>query len=154
MKDNELSGRERRALAVLDAYEYMLKTDGVALEARLRSIPNGWRDFQLLRTVARRLIQGIEGSLTDHDLRIVNRWRGGEIVVRERSAVEPHRSVSVDLDVMKRLVCFVIRNSCQYCLNNEAEIRGCEVRKVLHVVDPIMDPPPFGCGYARRLEGD
>lgn len=152
MRDNEMSGRERRALAVLDAYEYMLNLDGVSLESRLRSVPNGWRDFQLLRTVARRLIKSIESTCSEKDLRIVNRWRGGEIVVRERSAVEPSQSVTIDRKTLKALTGLIVENACSICINNEAEIRGCKVRKILNIVDPIMDPPAFGCGYADRLE--
>ena len=153
MRDNEMTGRERRALAVLDAYEYMLNLDGVALESRLRSVPNGWRDFQLLRTVARRLIKAVESTCSEQDLRIINRWRGGEIVVRERSAVEPSQSVTIDRKTLKALTGLIVENACSICINNEAEIRGCKVRKILNIVDPIMDPPAFGCGYARRLEG-
>ena len=151
--NNEMTGRERRALAVLDAYEYMLNLDGVSLESRLRSVPNGWRDFQLLRTVARRLIKAVESTCSEQDLRIVNRWRGGEIVVRERAAIEPNRSVTIDRETLKALTRQIIEESCSICVNNPAEVRRCRIWKLLNVVDPIMDPPAFGCGYARRLEG-
>ena len=85
----ELYGKERRAIEHLEAFRAIGIMHGDALRERLRLIPNGWRDYQLLRSLSRRLTDQLYKTLPRKDKERLDKvLHSSEIVIRPQGPAQ------------------------------------------------------------------
>ena len=81
-----VNGKEMCALEFLAAFDEQMKLDEKVLEERLRSIPNGWRNFRMIRTQHHLLMDALYDTMPD-----TKRWRldrtitTGQLIMRPRA---------------------------------------------------------------------
>lgn len=143
----EVYGRERRAIEHLAVFNIIGKIHGDALSERLHKIPHGWRDYQLLRSLAQKLADEISLTLPQKDWNRLDRLtQRGECVIRPQSVVS-REYVMVSVDDLDYVALRAIHEGCALCVKDGGEIRSCKLRRALMQVIPLGEKPKFGCGY-------
>ena len=148
IKREQLGGKERKALEHLLAF--LVYTDGnaEALRERLSWIPNGWRDWRLMVSLARKMTGKLYETLTDRQyLQMKRLEEHGECVIRMKSAASGDDFDFVDMRAMKAVLAASIDGNCSLCVKNEAEIKGCKLRKNLYQIAPPLEISRYGCTY-------
>ena len=81
------NGHELHIIEYLMALDAQLNGHQDALRERLKLVPNGWRQWRLITTATRSLLQAVYDTLPDKTLLYIDRLRAqGEVVVRFRPA--------------------------------------------------------------------
>lgn len=139
---------ENQALKCFCAMDTMMQRETIALENRVKSIKNGWRDYRMLQAVMRNLrekiydtippeqVQTIERNLSTMEFRIGAAQVGG---------VTDY--VYIALPDLVTLVKYAKQNECFACSKTFMEARKCELRKSLdHWTTHNMEEVD-GCAY-------
>ena len=88
------NGRELHIIEYLMALDAQLNGHQDALRERLKLVPNGWRQWRLITTATRNLLQAVYDTLPDKTLLYIDRLRAqGEVVVHFRPASRTHETV-------------------------------------------------------------
>ena len=153
----QLSGRERRAMEQLVAFLSYTAADAEALKERLKTIPNGWRDWRLMNTLSVKLYVALMKTLTDlqyHQFKKLEQH--GSCVIQLKTAAKGEDFDFVRMSALKKIIRVVIEDHCSLCVKTDAECRGCKLRKSLMEICPPYEVPKHGCAYreldARELE--
>ena len=89
------NGHELHIIEYLMALDAQLNGHQDALRERLKLVPNGWRQWRLITTATRSLLQAVYDTLPDKTLLYIDRLRAqGEVVVRFRPASRTHEPSS------------------------------------------------------------
>ena len=148
MERTTLSGHERAALEHLLAFLAMAGSHGQGLKARLRTIPYGWRDWMLMMTLARKLYEEMQLTLTDSQLRQMKLLEQfGECKITMKRATRQEHDEFVSVKAIKQLMNTCIGSECAICVRDEQQTRGCALRKAMYEIAPPLEIPRFGCGY-------
>lgn len=118
------------------------------MEPRLRTIPNGWRDYRMVMTRLGQLVEAIYQTMPDKAVKhMVNLLRHGEAIVRIKPIDSGHYLQPIDVRDLRVLVNLAVEAECFGCSKGRAEIKGCELRKVLMVATPPSDVNLGECPY-------
>ena len=143
---------ERNMIEYLAILNWLGSKYDAALERRLRTIRNGWRDWRCIRALLRRLVYALEYdtmSPQDRD-RLDKRLRGGEILIRPRSAVVVEYTLA-EVNQLNTVATYACKNECSICMLEGREIKKCRLRRALMQLTPPKEPEPdrFGCEFRR-----
>ena len=153
----QLSGRERRAMEQLVAFLSYTASDSGALKERLKTIPNGWRDWRLMNTLSVKLYVALMETLTVNQYAQFKKLeQHGTCVIQLRTAAKGEDFDFVRMSALKKIVRVAIDDHCSLCVKTDAECRGCKLRKSLMEICPPYEIPKYGCAYrdldTRELE--
>lgn len=127
----EASSREMHEIELVAALDARLAAGGQYLQPRLRSIPNGWRDYRMIASRVGRLIEALYQTLPNSQLRhMVTLAQYGEAVVRVKGpADKPMQAVLLsDLEV---LIDTLMGAHCSMCLKDGPDVKRCQLRKAM-----------------------
>lgn len=143
-----MNGEEMRAVEYLTAMNSKMNQAGDCMRDRLRSVPNGWRQWRLLAVTLDRLLLAIYDSMTTKNLRhLENICDHGEIIIRLRPAVRVPEHTLVSEDDLRTLVNAAMASECAICLKQGREIDRCSLRTAMLNICPPYEDPKTSCGY-------
>ena len=148
IKITELSGSERKALQHLLAFYNQTAQYSNGMKDRLKQFPNGWRDWRLMVSLAEKLLGQLYSTLTPrHYQQMKLLEQHGECAVIIKPATKAERVEFVHEQALDVVIKRCIDANCGMCVKNDAEVRGCKLRKALFDIKPPMDIPRYGCVY-------
>lgn len=151
-EQQQLSGHERRAMEQLVAFLSQCSTHGKALRERLSTVPGGWRDWRLMESLAAKLYCALGETLTDRQfIQFKKLEQFGTCQITLTSAARGNDYDFVSMSALKTIIRTCVESHCSMCVKNDADIRGCGLRKNLMDIVPAMDVPKYGCPY-RELD--
>ena len=107
------------------------------IERRLRTIPHGWRDWKLMRSIMRRVCDMLLDTMPDKEILRLNKMlQHGEIFVRFRPPIRDTQYQLVENETIRRLVNQLIADECAICFKEGAQIKRCGLRRDLHEIVP------------------
>lgn len=124
------------------------------IEERLRTIPNGWRDWRLMLSILRRMSDALIDTMPDKEITYLDRMlKHGEILVRFRPPIRDNEYQLVEDEALTRMVNEIMENECAICFKEGREIKHCQLRKDLEGFAPCTNPydPMVECGYKRVI---
>lgn len=102
------------------------------MEARLRALPNAWRDWRLLTSTSSRLIDKLLDTIPSKQLqRIAHIFEHGEVLIRERSFVRSPQLITMPLDDLAFITEAAIKAQCRHCLRSGKEVKRCKLYRAL-----------------------
>ena len=145
---SELSGSERKALQHLLAFYNQTATYSDGMKERLKRLPNGWRDWRLMVKLAEKLLRELYKTLTPrHYQQMKLLEQHGECAVIIKPATKAERVEFVHEKALDVVIKCCIDANCGVCVKNDAEVRGCKLRKALFDIKAPMEIPRYGCVY-------
>lgn len=147
--DNPANGREMAAIDWLGVLCAMMADHEQGIKSRLNGIKNGWRDYRLALTLVSKLLGKAVTGLPAHQQRHVrNVLKTHEVTLRPAQIVKtPNDMLLIDKAAFRTIINTAMAAECAICLKQEAEIRGCKLRKALETCIMLEEYPKFGCGY-------
>ena len=151
-----MNGEEMRVIEYLTAMNSKINQAGDCMRDRLRSVPNGWRQWRLMAVTLERLLPALYDTITKKNLRhLENICDHGEIIIRLRPAVRVPEHTLVSEDDLRTLVNAVMASECAICLKQGREIDRCSLRTAMLNICPPYEDPKTSCGYQMvALSGD
>lgn len=145
----ETSLNELRAIDYICGFDMQLIDSEPYIKERLKSIPDAWRQFRIMRAASEKLVTGLLDSL---DLKTMKHVCGlvehGEVLIRPRSFTKQPDFQFVDHEDLRVLINAAMRSTCAMCMNRGSEVKKCELRKSLMVIAPPEEIPKNGaCPY-------
>lgn len=125
---------ELHAIEYLAALDAQLIDEQKHLEKRLKSIPNGWRDFRCAAAIVQRVLDAVYETVPDKTLLHMQRLAAhGEVLVRVKPMVKP---INDDMQIitnddLKYLINTCMSSECAMCLKNAQEQKKCKLRKAM-----------------------
>lgn len=148
IKITELSGSERKALQHLLAFYNQTAQYSNGMKDRLKQFPNGWRDWRLMVSLAEKLLGQLYSTLTPrHYQQMKLLEQHGECAVIIKPATKAERVEFVHEQALDVVIKRCIDANCGMCVKNDAEVRGCKLRKALFDIKAPMEIPRYGCVY-------
>lgn len=144
-----VNGKEMRAIEFLAAFDAQMGLDERTLEARLRTIPNGWRNFRMIRTQHHLLMDALYDTMPD-----TKRWMlyrtitTGQLIMRPVPASKAHSEMIVQARDVQTVCAKAIDAECAMCVKTGAEIRHCKLREAMQRMATPYEIPKSGCEYA------
>lgn len=134
----EANAREVHALEFLAGLDCQLVASEEHLEARLKSIPDGWRKYRLARKTLEWVLDALYPTFPDKTLIHMQRLcKCGEVVIRPKPMVRMPDDVQiVPTRELKVLINKTISAECAMCLRHGKEVKRCELRKTLNLIAP------------------
>lgn len=124
------------------------------MEARLRAIPNAWRDWRLVTSATGRIVDKLLDTIPTKQLqRIVHIFEHGEVLIRERSFVRSPQLITMPLDDLTFITEAAIKAQCRHCLRTGKEVKRCKLYRALIGAAPPDKLPRYGCGYQEIAQG-
>ena len=153
MAIREMNSKELHRFELLACLDVQLMGGQEPLEARLRSIPNGWRDYKLALTLVGKLVQKLYDTMPDKAIQhMVQLMRHGEAVVRMKPIGGGQYFQPVDVKDLKILINTCIDSECLICGKEGTDIRKCPLRRALSVIAPPVDAEKGECAYRYVVE--
>lgn len=155
----KLSQREYMELMQIFAAFSALKKGEPWLKDRIRTIPNGWRDYkmimsrmdwlteELVHTIPTRKLLAMRQDMKNAQMRIY---------MQGAPASDTYRDVvSVDEEALIELIDVVISMECMLCEKKGNAMKKCPYLKIIESIlpyerDPDKDPPDGSCQMAGR----
>jgi len=148
IKITELSGSERKALQHLLAFYNQTAQYSNGMKDRLKQFPNGWRDWRLMVSLAEKLLRQLYSTLTPrHYQQMKLLEQHGECAVVINPATKAECVEFVHEQALDVVIKRCIDANCGMCVKNDAEVRGCKLRKALFDIKAPMEIPRYGCVY-------
>lgn len=150
MEKSELNAREIHGIEFIAGLDAQLYRFNGALESRLKSIPNGWRDYRLAMTLVAKVLDKLYDTMPAKTLLKFQRLNEiGEVVVRPKPAVRKGQYMQiVDNDDLKLLINKAIEHDCAICMRRGGEVRSCPLRRALMSICPPEELVKDGtCNY-------
>ncbi len=153
----EANGQEIHAIEFIAGLHARLKGDEKALEARLKAIPNGWRDYRLVSSRTEHLLDEIYKTLPTKTLIHMQRLcECGQIIIRPKPLIKMPDDVQIVCsDDLKTLINHAIENTCTICVKDHKGQKKCPLRKALMNIAPTGDIHKDGhCSYMDVVAGN
>lgn len=130
------NGREMRVIERLAGFDKQLIEGEKHLKARLKSIPNAWRDFRLACTCTEKVLDEVYSTLPYKNLLHVQKLvTFGETVIRQKPAIKLPGDVQfVNVDDLKYLINVAISAECAVCSKDKREQKKCKLRDALSTI--------------------
>lgn len=144
----ECGARELHIVEFITGLDCQLAMGEKHLEARLKSVPDLWRQYRIARKAVEKVIDGIYKSVPIKTLKhMQNLCKYGEVIIRPRGAVKVNDVQIVPSEELKVLINHVIENECAMCVKDQREQKGCQLRKALMLIAPPAEVNRKGCNY-------
>lgn len=144
-----VNGREMRSIEFLHAFDRELDTAEKVLQERIRSIPDGWRRFRLVRTQTRYVLDAVFDTMPDTKLwALVRTVSTGELIMRPKPITKMPNEMIVRADDVSLVCEAVIDHECSMCVKSGKEIKQCKLRQAMQRMATPYDVPRSGCEYA------
>ena len=151
----EPSARELHIVEFIAGLDCQLAKGGDILEARLRNVPDLWRQYRIAMKATQKVIEGIYKTVPIKTLRhMQNLCKYGEIVIRPRPATPVDDVQIVPTQELKLLINKVIENECAMCIKDQREQRRCKLRRAMMVIAPPQEVNREGCNYRDVVAGN
>lgn len=123
---------ESLPLRMIWCIDTMLRRELGAIEQRVRSIPNGWRDLRMMTAVMKKLKVNLYLTFPEEQRRTFEKTLSAQEfqISAPRLSKDP-TFVYMDLDDAKLLMRHAILNECTYCHKSKQDARKCELRKAI-----------------------
>lgn len=147
----EANAREVHIIEYMAGLHCQLANGQKILEDRLRSIPNGWRDFRLAMTTTERMLDKVYETLPAKTLKHMQRLCDlGEVVIRPKPAIKLPGDVQiVPTDDLKLLINKAMGAECGMCIKDARQQKKCSLRKAMMQIAPPDNLRKDGlCTYA------
>lgn len=144
-----LNGNELRVLEYLAAMDSKMIESGETMRERLKSIPNGWRQWRLMAATLNKLLVDLYGKIPLKNLRhMQNICAFGEVLIRMCPPTRVPEYTLIREDELMLVMNTAIRQECSMCLKEGKEIDRCPLRKAMWNIAPPMEEHPISCEYA------
>lgn len=150
MEKSELNALEIHGIEFIAGLDAQLYRFNGALAPRLKSIPNGWRDYRLAMTLVAKVLDKLYDTMPRKALLKFQRFNEiGEVIVRPKPAVRKGQYMQiVDNDDLKLLINKAIEHDCAICMRRGGEVRSCPLRRALMSICPPEELVKDGtCNY-------
>ena len=149
----EMSSKELHRFELLACLDVQLQGGEEPLEKRIRSIPNGWRDYKLALATVGRLIVKLYDTMPDKVIRhMMMLTKHGEAIVRVKPIGGVQYLQPVDVKDLRTLVNTCLEAECLICGKDSHEIKKCQLRRSLSVIVPPVNAEKGDCAYRYVVE--
>lgn len=153
MERTKLSGHEYYALRSLIGVVSTFQANETAIEKRIRTIPNGWRDLKLIESVANKLFRNILDTIPKQKLLQIQKElvnvRVEVNVIPDYTGKKKDCFTYVPQDKLEWLEDQVCSVNCDFCTKTLEESRKCPVRKNIEGLHHYDFPEKVGCPMAQ-----
>lgn len=148
MELKRVRSAENQALKCFCAMDSMMQRDTMALEGRVRSIKNGWRDYRMLQSVMRNLREKIYDTIPPEQVQTIERNLSTmEFRIGAARVATDDDYVYIKLPDLVTLVRYAKQNECFACDKDKQEARKCDLRKCLDSWTTHNMEEVDGCAY-------
>lgn len=148
-KIKEPNSREVAGIEYLAAIDCQLIHNEKHLEARLKSIPDAWRQYRIAQSAIGKVIESLYATVPQKTLVHMQRLASnGEVIIRQRSITKTSEAQLVPEDVLKMLINFTMESQCAICLKRGKEAQRCKLRRGLMLIAPPDTVNETGCSYS------
>lgn len=138
-KRKEAGGKELRSIQMLAMWHNVLLFYQDDLKPRLKTIPNGWRQYRLIFTCVEKLLQQVYDSLPNSTMaRIIQTSKALEMRLLPKSASQKEYFVIPFNDFME-LLQYIDDGACRMCLGDKETARKCPLRRILRDQVPPVE---------------
>ena len=132
----DTNAREIHVIEFLAGLDAQLASAQTVLEARIRKIPNGWRDFRLALTKTEKLLDALYKTLPTKTLMHMQRiCQYGEVIIRPKPAIKMPDDVQIlPKDDVKQLINIALAAECAVCLKDARQQKKCKLRGALQTI--------------------
>lgn len=153
-----MNAKELHRFELLATLDMQLMGGQEPLEARLRSIPNGWRDYKMVLSRLGKLIEQIYQTMPDKAVaHMINLCRYGETIVRLKPAGGGGYMQPVDVSDLRVLINTAMEGECLICDKDRHGAKKCKLRKSLMIIAPpvhVTDDCPYKTVVDQSMVGD
>lgn len=136
-------GKELRSIQMMGLWENVLELYEPDIMARLKMVPNGLRQYRMIRTCLHKLVDSIFTTIPNSTIaRIAQSMNALEMRLYPRSVVTKEYFV-VDYRDFIELLKAVDDGACRLCLGDKETARRCQIRRIL--MDQV--PPVEGTSH-------
>lgn len=149
------NAREVHVIEYLAGLDKQLANAETILKDRLKTIPNGWRDFRLARTRVEKVLDSVYKTLPIKNLYHMQKVLGfGEVIIRPKPAIKMPDDVQILLkDDLKYLLNVAISAECAVCLKDAKQQKKCKLRSALSTIaQPAVLKNDGLCPYTHVAE--
>ena len=147
----EAGGNELRSIQMLGMWANVLEYYEGTIEKLLRMIPNGWRQYRMIRATLEKLVAQIYDTLPNSTMsRIVLKGHALEMRLMPKSATAKEYFV-LPFDDFLQLMQYVDDGACRMCLGDAETARKCPLRRILRDQVPPVEGTVHGlsaCPYS------
>ena len=149
----EMNSKELHRFELFACLDAQLMGGEEPLEKRLKSIPNGWRDYRMILSRTGNLVRRLYETMPDKAVQhMVHLMRHGEAIVRVKPIGGVQYFQAVDVKDLKVLINTCIESECLICGKEGTEIRKCPLRRAFSVICPPIDAEKGECPYRYVVE--
>lgn len=139
---------ELRTIEFMMALNARLRSGEKDMRDRLRTIPNGWRQYRMVEGVTDKLLDRVYNTMPTKTIHYIEKLQlFGEVKVQFKPASQLPGGEYVKEDDLKVITNCAMAASCAVCLKDEREIKRCKLRKALQDVLVPEEIPKTGCPY-------
>lgn len=147
------NGNELYGIEILAALDAQLNERIKYLEARLKSVPDLYRQYRIAQTAVGKVVDGLYTTVPQKTLIHMQKLcASGEIVIRQKPAVRYDDVRFALMSDLKDIANVVVANECAICLRDAREQRKCKLRKAMERVMPVDKVHEDGCQYRAVAE--
>ena len=129
--------RELHAIEFILGLHAQILINEPVLEARLRLIPNGWRNYRLIRRLIDDIVDGLYATMPVKTVkRIIRLLDCGEIIIRPKPVIPVPNMQIVEANDIEMIINTVLRTECSLCVKDAKEARKCALRKAMMQITP------------------
>lgn len=161
----KLTGREYTALLRLFAAQTALMEVEEVLKDRLKTFPNGWRDFRMLSTRMATELDGLLDTVPIKKLIAIQRELKSvkiKLQIGPDAAGSDDQVIYVNEEAFLKLLDQIVAMNCMLCDKKGKDVKRCPWLQLIedclpYSPDPSMDPEDGSCQIAGRttiLEDD
>ena len=148
--------REYSALCMFVGTVHALEAHREELKDRLKLIPGGWRDMQLITTLADKLFKNVLGTVPVKKLKTMQRELPHMICETKINPALKNQhldDVIIGLDALKKIVDRAMSIDCWACDKNKCDGRKCDLFKDVDACFPfeLVGENDNKCPLAGRL---
>ena len=157
LPQTELNALEIHGIEFIAGLDAQIAKFAEALRPRLKSLPNGWRDFRLAQNLIAKALDGLYATMPTKTLLNFQRLNEiGEVILRPKPASRKGQYMQiVDNDDLKLLINKSIEHECAICMRRGGEVRSCPLRRALMSICPPEELGKDGsCNYQAVAAGN
>lgn len=154
----EMNSREIHCMGFLAGLDSQLHDHEKDMEARLKNIPNAWRNYRLGMKMVEKVVDALYDTMPDSvKRRMTLLCENGEVVIRPRPVATSRAYVQIVANEdVKVIVNRAIAGDCAICMKRGGEARTCALRRsLLNISPPDTIKKDGSCPYQQvALNGE
>lgn len=141
---------ELRAIEYVAGFDQQLKFSEDHIRNRLKTTPDGWRQYRLARVSIENALEQVYDTLEPEILlHLLKMQDVGEVVIRPRPIIPQKDIQFVDSNDLRVLINATMASTCAICVKYGKDIKKCKLRKTLVQICPPEEIPKNGaCPYS------